>query len=393
MILITAKPNETNWFSAFDPHKNVFIHSACWTNFVNCEDAYPIAFQVIENILQHMMFNDIEAAEALAHEPPIGCINDMCAWKPDVIYKLRTADICVECQHIIERKQIDLAIVKQSISILENLRCYLLFNASFHSDKDNDDCLPFTIAITKRKFRGTIEPLRRFLFLLDHFDSIIRTTVIVVGKLILDDRFDIFFREQNLMYHPSLGHWVKALSKLSRNNVATDFGLQDISDKLREVVRQSEEEKIVNARNDYRGHGYCSLHDNNYKSLVDTYTAVLESIEKTLLPILIRLKPIYIMNCNRIARDRFEISARILVGSHPDFAEEQIVFEPEEIPDIPVVNQVYMLTENKKLISLEPYIVYDNCPECHHNRVLISEGSLYLDPYIGHRVRLAVDAR
>lgn len=388
IVLITSKDNWGNWFSAFDPeHKsrNIFIHTSCWTNFVNCKYIYPVAFQIIENILQYMMFDDLYETAKIAHDPPIGCINDMCSWKPDVMYKLRTADICVDCQRIIEEKQIDFKLIRQMIDILESVRPHILYISQFHSEKDGDAALPFTIGITKRKFRGANEPFRRFLFLVDHFDSIIRTTVIMVGTIILKDGFPVFFREQELHSRPSLGHWVKALGKLGRINVATDICLPDLNQSLMEVVRLSEKDNIVRARNEYRGHGYCSLQDSAYRDLAERFTVVLNSVEKTLTPILVRLKCIYIISYARTASDRFEITVQYLMGNHPDFLEEKLNLRPEDLKELPVVNQVYILTDDLDLIPLTLYVIYDNCPACGHNRVLITDGEQYLDPYIGHR--------
>src|SRR5215831_1145794 len=93
VILLTSKENENNWFSCADPSgtRSVFIHTAGWDNYlIDCEPRYPLAFQCWENLLGALVFRSVEDVKFL-HDPPIGCIADMCSWKPDIIYKLRTA--------------------------------------------------------------------------------------------------------------------------------------------------------------------------------------------------------------------------------------------------------------------------------------------------------------
>ncbi len=101
VVVLTAIPNEHKWFSAFRG-KNIFININDWESYTGKNQKYGIAYQVIENIFQSLINLNIELgvveSEPNVHWHPIGCINDMCQNKDDVILKLRTADICDSCQ-------------------------------------------------------------------------------------------------------------------------------------------------------------------------------------------------------------------------------------------------------------------------------------------------------
>ena len=101
VVVLTAIPNEDKWFSAFRG-KNIFIDINDWENYTGKNPKYGIAYQVMENIFQSLINLKIDLGEVETepnvHWHPIGCINDMCQNKRDVILKLRTADICDSCQ-------------------------------------------------------------------------------------------------------------------------------------------------------------------------------------------------------------------------------------------------------------------------------------------------------
>jgi hypothetical protein len=101
VVVLTAIPNEHKWFSAFRG-KNIFININDWESFTGKNQKFGIAYQVMENIFQSLLNLNIELGEVESepniHWHPIGCINDMCQNKRDIILKLRTADICESCQ-------------------------------------------------------------------------------------------------------------------------------------------------------------------------------------------------------------------------------------------------------------------------------------------------------
>jgi hypothetical protein len=91
IILLTSKRNTENWFASLDPKgtRSIFIHTSEWDNYlIDCDPCYPVAFECWVNLLHAFMFRSLEDAIEVAHDPSIGCISDLCLWKPDITYKL-----------------------------------------------------------------------------------------------------------------------------------------------------------------------------------------------------------------------------------------------------------------------------------------------------------------
>lgn len=123
VVLVTSIENTEDWFSAFDG-KNIFIHGVDWEYYTKKDAKYGIAYQVVENIFQMLIDLDIDdpRKEPNIHEPSIGCINDHCREKFDVMFKFRTADICESCLRRAEDKRVDQVIVDHIFRIINNLR-------------------------------------------------------------------------------------------------------------------------------------------------------------------------------------------------------------------------------------------------------------------------------
>ena len=99
LVVLTELRNESNWFSGFslDGERNIFIHASEWENYIYSEPQFPIAYEIVANVLQSLSFAKLgEDIFKYVHREPIGCMNDMCSWKPDITFKLRTSDICAE---------------------------------------------------------------------------------------------------------------------------------------------------------------------------------------------------------------------------------------------------------------------------------------------------------
>ena len=397
IVLLTSKPNNENWFSGFNPKgsKEIFIHTGDWEYYVPCNPIYAVIYQVIENILQSLMFDNIDEGIPFFHDPAIGCVNDMCSWKADISFKLRTADICPDCLSRLKERQIENDCIKQSIQIIESVRKQALYRKEISFNPETKDLLPFPIAITKRKMSMTMEPLRKFLFLLDHFDSIIRTTLILFGKVIMDDKFDDFFQKQNLNDRPSLGAWVTGLhAVLSQNNNQSfhqNLG-EEFFKRIKAILKKAEEARIVSLRNERRGHGYCDCNDSGYRDTFLEVIPAIEYIDKMLLPVLKRLKCYYVKSSEIISKEQFVVKLRPIMGDHPDFPEEVIEFQPKNLDDILNSGHVYVqFSDTQKWYDLHPFMIYDDCPICSHHRVLLMDGKQYLDPYVGHRVKIQTE--
>lgn len=128
VLLLTDKPNKHNWFAALDENMpyNGFIHTADWDYFIDCSPAFPIAYEVISLMLQKHMFEGLYDVRINVHQHPIGCINDMCMQKKDIILKLRTGDVCIDCLKKVEGK-ISMPDLHHALNIMSSLREKMLF--------------------------------------------------------------------------------------------------------------------------------------------------------------------------------------------------------------------------------------------------------------------------
>ena len=132
VLLLTEVSNTNNWFASLDEKMpfNGFIHTSDWNHFIKCQDSFPIAFEVIALVLQKHMFNDYDQARTSLHLNPIGCVNDLCAEKKNIILKLRTADICADCMSKLKNK-LSIADIQHALLIMESLRVKMLFSQNF----------------------------------------------------------------------------------------------------------------------------------------------------------------------------------------------------------------------------------------------------------------------
>lgn len=123
VVLVTSIKNSKNWFSAFN-EKNLFVHGVEWEYYTKRDAKFGIAYQVLENIFQSFIelnIDDVENEQNI-HMEPIGCINDMCRKKREVMLKLRTADICDSCIDRAIAKEVNPLILQHIIDSIDGLR-------------------------------------------------------------------------------------------------------------------------------------------------------------------------------------------------------------------------------------------------------------------------------
>lgn len=144
VILLTVRRNALNWFSHYE-NKNVFVHTGDWDYYTEKNPKYPVAYQVVENVLRIMMNLDENLESEFIHTDAVGCMNDMCQNKNQVILKLRTADICDNCIQKINDEGINSRIVEQVLDIFEGVRNELIFKQRPTPQKD-----PVKVTINNR---------------------------------------------------------------------------------------------------------------------------------------------------------------------------------------------------------------------------------------------------
>lgn len=130
VILLTERTNTMNWFSMFDPERNAFVHCGDWELFTDAPSQYPIAYEVMANLLRCLMKPDFENPKEWFHDYPVGCMNDLCQQKSDIILKLKTADICNKCQQKMLDAHVPDQVLEQAFRVFEGMRKQLLFRGS-----------------------------------------------------------------------------------------------------------------------------------------------------------------------------------------------------------------------------------------------------------------------
>jgi hypothetical protein len=102
VILLSPKPNMKNWFSALDFKNNIFVHTDGWDKYCEQQPKFPIAHEIISNIVHSKLFKNNEEILNGVHSDPVGCLNDFCGNKEHVIKKLRKGTVCEACKEKIE---------------------------------------------------------------------------------------------------------------------------------------------------------------------------------------------------------------------------------------------------------------------------------------------------
>ncbi len=128
IFVLTEKPNENNFFGYLDPAhpKNGFIHAGDWERFIHCPPELPVAYHILALMVQKQMVQSERELANILHKVPIGCVNDFCQNKREVILKMRTADICPNCMEPLAKK-LSPPEMNHVFELLESLRIKMLF--------------------------------------------------------------------------------------------------------------------------------------------------------------------------------------------------------------------------------------------------------------------------
>jgi hypothetical protein len=123
VVVVTSIKNSRGWFSAFNK-KDIFVYGVGWEYYTKRDSKYGVAQQIVENIFQsHLELNiDDYKNEPNIHIQSIGCINDMCKQKTEVLLKLRTADICDSCLDRADEMNVNPLVIDHIMGIINKLR-------------------------------------------------------------------------------------------------------------------------------------------------------------------------------------------------------------------------------------------------------------------------------
>ena len=129
-LLLTDFTNERNYFAALEDRRpfNGFVHTGDWDLFIDCPPEFPIAHVVVTLILLRYINLGKKYDDFAFHEEPKGCISDFCANKTNIVFKLRTADICKSCTNGLLKNKLSRPAITHARALMELLRLKMLYS-------------------------------------------------------------------------------------------------------------------------------------------------------------------------------------------------------------------------------------------------------------------------
>ncbi len=124
VVLITPIRNNDRWFSAVNNGRNLFIHSESFIQNTDRDEEFGIAYNILVNIFQSLVGVNYDTLEisSIVHKKSIGCINDYCKNKSDIILKLRTGYICDSCLDKAINENVSPQLLLHIHSLLQSIR-------------------------------------------------------------------------------------------------------------------------------------------------------------------------------------------------------------------------------------------------------------------------------
>lgn len=245
VVVLTERRNELNWFSKFDEKRNIFVHTSEWDSFTNANPKYPIAYQIVENIMQFLMkLESDQPYNPFIHLRPTGCMNDFCQNKQEVILKLQNANICETCIAKIRHESIDNKILEQVYKIFDGVRNELVYkNRTIEQNAD----IKLEINVTKQNeiFIGNLEirltPLRKTLYLFflknklnnkngilfNHLSDFRIELMNIYRKLAVEGEMDILKTRINALVNPLEDRFSQEKSRI--NSIISDILGQNVA--------------------------------------------------------------------------------------------------------------------------------------------------------------------
>jgi hypothetical protein len=130
VVLLTDLGNDKNWFGGIDESmRNIFVQTAHWSHFFgsHVDERFPITYEVTAWLLRTQMFKTREELSNAMHREAIGCMMDFCKSKKDIVLKMRTADLCIDCLDFLENGVVSRPIIQQFFETMDGIRRNLMF--------------------------------------------------------------------------------------------------------------------------------------------------------------------------------------------------------------------------------------------------------------------------
>lgn len=377
--LALGEPNERSWFAAsaanFEAERSsrdLFLSAEDFSWITPCPREGLLANFVMRRVLRDLLRRGGEHDEG-RHREDTGCLLDFCKEKEALSKSLRTGDICRACLTRLREAGADDELLRQVMRISEEIRRASL-DAGIYvaAGVIPFAALPFPVAVTRHRVAVERDGLRRFLALLDHFDCLVRYAV-VTGHAVRGEQLGLGDRPT------SLGSWVQKLADVT--------SIEGIS----EVRALIESEKVVKLRNDTK-HGYLPAANEDLVPHTELLARVLPQMEQHFQRLL-ELRLLFVERA-ALSEGQWSLSVRRLQGSNTFHEPESISLDrdPREAGmknDGRVMLQATDDHGGERFLDLHPWIQQRSCPACNHTRLLIIDGVEYLDPLVGHRVKLS----
>ena len=110
LIGVINEPIENNWFSHTAYGKNIaWITTHNWEFYSDLPVANFVAYDLVRNMVLMQLVRDPSDEAWLMKEvihaaEPRDCLSDLCGYKPDISRKIRSGNICPDCQNIISER-------------------------------------------------------------------------------------------------------------------------------------------------------------------------------------------------------------------------------------------------------------------------------------------------
>lgn len=216
VVLISPNKHDENWFSGFNGH-NIFVDSNDWQYFSDKDSKYGIAFQIVENIIQSLMKLNLDDiySEPNIHMESIGCINDFCKYKKEIMFKLRQGYICDSCVQRILSEKIDIVVITHLKALIDSIRNAMVDNFSLILNQIPKEpiCVDEKgiLTIGKHEIRLGQQPKSLYYLFLNYTDGILTNSLDEYEE----DLSEIYFT----IRHPS----TKTLKNNDKNNIKGDI--------------------------------------------------------------------------------------------------------------------------------------------------------------------------
>lgn len=151
-------PIESNWFSrTMHEYRVCFISTKDWSYHSQLPLVAYIAYEIVENLVEMLQ------GFIVFHEDTRGCVHDMCAFRPHISFKIRTADICIDCLNLLQTR-LDPSSIAGVVAMIEQVRLVALGRATPPMERKRtlpdevDQQFPFPIAYSFRSMQAELTP-------------------------------------------------------------------------------------------------------------------------------------------------------------------------------------------------------------------------------------------